>query len=281
MRHFIDRAVRDPSMSPPSVRSCRSGNTRRGLSALLASMLLLAASVASAGEVLHVYGPGGPAPAMKRAAQEYGAAHGITIEVTAGPTPQWSARAMQDADVIYSGAENMMSGFATALPGLFDLNDATPLYLRPSAILVRPGNPKHIRGLRDLLKPGMRVLTVAGAGQTGLWEDMAGRTGDIRIVRALRANIAFPEAGNSAEAKQRWQDDPTLDAWIIWNIWQVSNPTLAQVVSVEPAFRIWRDTGVVLTTRGKRNPHAAGFVAFLQSARGRVIFADAGWRTTP
>ena len=248
---------------------------------LIPILLLSLLAPAWAGEVLHVYGPGGPAPAMKRAAAEYGTAHGLTVEVTAGPTPQWSAQALQDADVIYSGAENMMSGFAGALPGLFALADATPLYLRPSAILVRPGTPKRIRGLRDLLKPGLRVLTVAGAGQTGLWEDMAGRTGDIRIVRALRANIAFPEAANSAVARQRWQDDTTLDAWIIWNIWQVSNPTLADVVAVEPKFRIWRDTGVVLTVRGKQNPHAAGFIAFLQSARGKAIFAEAGWRTTP
>ena len=69
------------------------------------------------------------------------------------------------------------------------------------AILVRPGNPKRIRGFQDLLIPGVKVLTVAGAGQTGLWEDVAGRTGDIRMVRALRKNIVFPEAANSAAAK--------------------------------------------------------------------------------
>ena len=39
-----------------------------------------------------------------------------------------------------------MSDFAKALPGAFDLKEAEPLYLRPVAILVRPGNPKGIRG---------------------------------------------------------------------------------------------------------------------------------------
>jgi accessory colonization factor AcfC len=248
---------------------------------MVAILFLTLSAPTWAGEIVRVYGPGGPAPAMKRAAAEYGAAHDVTVEVTAGPTPQWTAQAMQDADVIYSGAENMMSSFASALPGLFELGDATPLYLRPSTILVRQGNPKRIRGLRDLLEPGMRVLTVAGAGQTGLWEDMAGRTGDIRVVRALRANIAFPEAANSAVAMQRWQEDPSLDAWITWNIWQVSNPELAEVVALEPRYRIWRDTGVVLTTRGNQRPQAAGFVAFLQSPRGEAIFAEAGWRATP
>ena len=36
---------------------------------------------------------------------------------------------------------------------------AHALYLRPVAILVRPGNPKGIRGFRDLLAPGVKVLT--------------------------------------------------------------------------------------------------------------------------
>jgi accessory colonization factor AcfC len=230
-------------------------------------------------DVLHVYGPGGPAPAMKEAAQAYGKAHGIEVIVVAGPTPQWADQARQDADVIFSGAENMMTSFVATLPGLFALDEAQPLYLRPAAILVRPGNPKRIRGLRDLLKPGVRVLTVAGAGQTGLWEDVAGRRGDIRTVRALRANIAFPEAGNSAEARQRWQDDATLDAWLTWNIWQTTNPTLADVVALEPDYRIYRDIAVVVTRHGKHTPHAAGFITFLGSAEGARIFRKAGWIT--
>ena len=53
-----------------------------------------------------------------------------------------------------------------------------PLFLRPATILVRPGNPGHITGVADLLKPGHRVLVVNGAGQQGLWEDVAGRLGD-------------------------------------------------------------------------------------------------------
>ena len=64
----------------------------------------------------------------------------------------------------------MTSDFAKALPGAFELKDSVPLYLRPVAILVRPGNPKRIRGLRDLLAPGMKVLTAAAAGQVGLCE---------------------------------------------------------------------------------------------------------------
>lgn len=243
------------------------------------TLLLCLASVPLAAQepVLRVYGPGGPAPAMKEAAAAFGAARGLRVEVTAGPTPEWADRAKQDADVVFSGAENMMSGFTTALPGLFELRDAEPLYLRPAAILVRPGNPKAIRGLRDLVKPGIKVLTVGGAGQVGLWEDVAGRTGDIRLVRELRRNLVFPEPGNSAEAKKQWTEQRDIDAWLIWNIWQVANPDVAQVVALEQEFRIYRDAGVVVTQRGKQSSAAQSFVDFLKSADGRRIFAKWGW----
>ena len=50
-----------------------------------------------------------------------------------------------------------------------------PLYLRPLSILVRPGNPKSIKGLRDLFRPVYRVIVVNGVGQNGVWEDATGR----------------------------------------------------------------------------------------------------------
>ncbi|MBB1596099.1 substrate-binding domain-containing protein [Achromobacter sp. UMC46] len=243
------------------------------------AMACLAAAPAWAAQDLNVYGPGGPAPAMKEAAAAFGKTHGITVNVTAGPTPAWADKAKQDADVLFSGAENMMSGFASALPGVFDLRDARTLYLRPSAILVRPGNPKGISGFKDLLKPGIKVMAVSGAGQTGLWEDVAGRLGDIGTVRAFRANLVLPEAANSAMARTQWTEDKSIDAWLIWNIWQVSNPTLASVVDIEEPYRIYRDAGAVVTRQGKGNPQAQAFVDYLASADGKAIFKKWGWKT--
>lgn len=237
----------------------------------------MAANPAWATQTLNVYGPGGPAPAMKEAAKSFGAMHKVEVNVTAGPTPQWADKAKQDADVVFSGAENMMSDFAKALPGAFDLKEAEPLYLRPVAILVRPGNPKHIQGFRDLLTPGIKVMAVAGAGQTGLWEDVAGRTGEIALVRAFRKNLLLPEAPNSAEARKRWTQQPDIDAWLIWNIWQVSNPDLAQLVEMDEPFRIYRDVGIVVTRRGAAEPQAKAFVEYLKSSAGQAIFEKWGW----
>lgn len=242
--------------------------------ALLLMLLLAGPSMA---QTVHVYGPGGPAPAMKEAAEAFSRAHGRKIEVTTGPTPEWKAQASADADLIFSGSEAMMTDFLATFPDM-DAASVKPLYLRPSAILVRPGNPARITGIRDLLTPGRRILVVQGSGQTSLWEDVAGRHGDIRTVRALRANIVR-FAGNSAEARQAWQADPSIDAWLIWNIWQVANPKLADVVEMEPEYRIYRDMGTALTHRGHGNPQAQAFANFLASPKGAEIFAKWGWMT--
>jgi accessory colonization factor AcfC len=251
-------------------------------------LLLLGAAVAPLGaqsrvspaETLFVYGPGGPYPAMREAADSFGRQHDITVQVTAGPTAQWLDEARLRADVIFSGSEHMMTDFVQQLgdsaAGAIDESTILPLYLRPAAILVRKGNPDGIRRFEDLLQTGRKVLVVQGAGQTGMWEDVAGRTGDIATVRAFRKNIgAF--ARNSAEAKQLWAADTTFDAWLIWNIWQVANAELADLVPLDPRWRIYRDCAVALTQRGRERARAREFVAFLRSPEGGRIFGRWGW----
>lgn len=236
-----------------------------------------ASAQASAG--LRVYGPGGPAPAMKEAAKAFEQKTGTPVVVTAGPTPEWIEQAKSDADLIYSGSETMMTDFAQAMEAQIDETRVEPLYLRPFSILVRPGNPKNIKGLRDLFRPGYRVMVVNGAGQNGVWEDAAGRQGDIESVRALRKNIV-KYAKNSALAKQAWIDDQSVDAWLIWNIWQVANPTLADVVPIEKDYVIYRDTGIVVTKKGDSSPAAKQFMDFLKSPDGAAIFQKWGWMTS-
>lgn len=261
------------------------------IGALLAARSIAAQSQtqsAAVAESLFVYGPGGPLPAMSEAAAAFERQHGVRIVVTGGPTPQWLARARRNADVIFSGAEHMMSDFVKQLgdttgevgpvAGRIDETTIEPLYLRPVAILVRPGNPKRVRRFEDLLRPGMKVLVVQGAGQTGMWEDVAGRTGDISVVRAFRRNIGAV-AGNSGEARERWTNDRSFDAWLIWSIWQVANPTLAEAVPVAERWRIYRDAGVALTAKGRDRAHARAFAEFLKSPAGARIFARWGWKT--
>jgi len=246
------------------------------LMVLMTTAVLASSYCPAKAQDLQVYGPGGPEPAIREAARQFGAAHGIKVNVTAGPTQKWIDAAKANADLIYSGSETMMTDFINTMRGDIVVESVTPLYLRVSAILVRPGNPKHIATFGDLLKPGVRILIVNGAGQNGLWEDIAGRKGNMRTVKALRANIVN-YAQTSADARQAWIGDPSIDVWLTWTIWQGDDPGLAEIVAIEPELRIYRDTGIALTRRGQGNPSAGDFVKFLASPAGAAIFQKRGW----
>jgi accessory colonization factor AcfC len=213
---------------------------------------------------------------MKAAAAEFARESGVAVDVTAGPTSQWADSARTDADLLYSGSEDMMSGFIAKFGEQIVATTAEPLYLRPAVILVRPGNPHHIGGIGDLLRSNVHVMVIDGSGQNGLWEDLVGRDGDIQQVKALRRNItAFTP--NTAEALKRWNSDPTIDAWIVYNIWAVSHPGVAGIVPIEPQYRLYRDCGVVLTQRGAARSEVRQFVRFLEGPQGRAIFEHYGW----
>jgi accessory colonization factor AcfC len=247
------------------------------LNAVLFIAVMLANSLACAqAQDLRVYGPGGPEPAIREAAQQFEAAHGIKIDVTAGPTGKWIDAAKADADLIYSGSETMMTDFMNAMEGELLAATVVPLYLRASAILVRPGNPKHIKGFSDLLAPGVKILIVNGAGQNGLWEDIAGREGKMETVKALRSNIAI-YAKTSGDARQIWITDRSIDVWLTWTIWQGDDPGLAEIIAIEPELRIYRDAGIALTRRGQDKATAKEFIKFLESPAAAAIFQKRGW----
>ncbi len=238
------------------------------------------AATASAQEVLHVYGPLGPSPAFKEAAMAFAERNNVQVEVTAGPSSEWLAAAKGDADLIFSSAEFMLSEFIRVEELQIDQSSVTPLYLRPSAILVRPGNPKEIHDFPDLLKPGVKVMVVSGSGQIGLWEDMAAKMGNIQTLRAFRRNIAV-FAPNSSEAKRTWHEREDIDAWLTWSIWYMPVRDHAQHIEVSKDYRIYRQCSVALTERGKDKPLARQLVEFLLTPEAASIFGTWGWLTPP
>jgi accessory colonization factor AcfC len=255
------------------------------LSILLAIFLLPhvpSASAAPTEDSIHVYlyGPSGPSPAIRDAAMVFGGERNVEIEVTSGPIDTWMEEAKKNADLIYSSAEFMMSDFMRREALGIERNSITPLYIRPSVVLVRPGNPKQINDFPDLLRPGLKVMVVNGSGQVGLWEDMAGKTGDIRTLRALRRNISV-FAPTSDDAVETWRKEPEIDAWITWNIWFAPLHDQADMVHVSDDYRIYRQCSIAVTSRGSKKPVAYEFIHFLASSRGAEIFESWGWMIPP
>jgi len=233
-------------------------------------------AVAQDALTVHVYGPGGPGPAMTDCAQTFSARYGVNVIVTAGPTSGWQDAAKRDADMFYSGSENMMTDFISQFGGEIDQSTIDPLYVRVATILVHPGNPLKIKRLVDLTRPGVRVMIVQGSGQTGLWEDIAGRFGDVAIVRALRRNIVAFEP-DTATAHQVWNSPGAPDAWIALYSEHGANPTESDAIRLEPGLESVRDAGIALTTAGEAKPLAKAFYSFVHSPEGLAIFERWGW----
>src|SRR5215472_11506602 len=90
---------------------------------------LMVAAILASGQVaiaqndaatIHVYGPGGPAPAMTECANTFSTLSGVSVVVTSGPTSQWMQAAMTNADLFYSGSENMMTDFSSMFSDQID-----------------------------------------------------------------------------------------------------------------------------------------------------------------
>lgn len=226
------------------------------------------------GQSLHVYGPGGPLAPMKECAELYQQKTGVNVQVTAGPEKAWIDSAQSDADVVFGGADYMLTQFDLEHKGFLLPGSRVELYDRAVGILVRPGNPKHIHDIADLAKRGVHLLDVNGAGQTGLWEDLAGRKG---LIPAVSSNITVSVA-NSAEGMECWSTRPELDAWINYESWAKRLTGKAELVRLPENERLYRGTPAAIASHSASPDQARSFLIFLQSPQAHAIFVKWGWR---
>jgi accessory colonization factor AcfC len=240
----------------------------------LSSAVLLLALSAQAETTLTVLGPGGPAPAMKQCASLFSTAKKVDVQVKAGPMESWQAD-IDKADVFYSGSENMMDSFKDKISQL-DSSTIQTHYIRPSAILVRPGNPLKIKGVKDLVDRKIKVMVVNGAGQIGMWEDIVGRLKSAKALNSFRGNIVY-EAKNTGEADKKWKEDQSIEAWLVFNIWGTRNLDNANIIATEKDLTIYRSTGTALSRGTKQKDLAQEFVKFLTQKECKEIFQKQGW----
>ncbi|HDZ4960746.1 TPA: substrate-binding domain-containing protein [Campylobacter jejuni] len=233
---------------------------------------LVAASFLNA-EIL-VYGPGGPAPVLKELALKFEEKTKEKVIVTAGPTPAWIDKAKENADLVFSGNTSMMDDFAKKIPSL-SLENLSVLNVRPSGIIVRPNNPKNIKNFEDILKDGVNVMVVDGAGQVGLYEDMALKSAKRENLVKLRKNIKI-YAKNSKAAVDEWNNNPNIDALIIWSHWAKVLGDKALFIEDEKAA-VYRTAEIIPTKKGLQNKQALEFVKFIQSKEAQKIWKKHAW----
>lgn len=155
---------------------------------------------------------------------------------------------------------------------------ATVCYFVPT-ILVQKGNPKGIAGLRDLLKPGVRL---------GLGDSRACAIG--RKTRKIfeknnvpwtdvEKNLVFQSAtvnelGMQIQAK-------SVDAVIIWDAMATYYAKHGHQVPIPVDQNIISTVAVGVLSFTKNRDLAEQFVAFAASERGQAIFKKHNYRVEP
>lgn len=225
-------------------------------------------------DTLYVYGPGGPFAPINESAQIFGNQNNIFIKVTAGPEDRWIHQAKENADLIYGGAEYMLTSFSMKHPNLLDNSTRTELYKRGASILVRPGNPKNIKSLKDLTQPGINILDVNGAGQLGLWEDIAGKQ---NLIAGIQKNIK-KSFGNTALGIEGWKTDQSFDAWINYESWHYRLKDITGFVKIPNKINVYRGTPIAITSISKKRELSQKFIQFMQSTEGHSVFKKWGWK---
>ena len=230
-------------------------------------------SRAQQNDTMYVYGPGGPQAAMAECATVFSKKMSVPVKVISGPEAKWIEQAKQNADLVFGGAEYMLTQFKMQHPGLMDSTTRTELYKRSAGILVRPGNPKKIMALKDLTKPGINILEITGAGQLGMWEDLAGKQ---NLIGGIQKNIKGAFA-NTALAIDAWKSDNKYDAVIIFASWYLRLKDVSQLIKIPVAQTVYRGTPIAITAITNKKDKAQQFIQFLKSNDGHAIFKKWGW----
>ncbi|MCU6161718.1 substrate-binding domain-containing protein [Enterobacter bugandensis] len=241
--------------------------------------LLLMISVSASADV-NLYGPGGPHTALLDAAAVYKQKTGVQVNVHYGPQGKWNEDASKNADILFGASEQSALAIVRDHSEHFSEKDIMPLYMRESILLVKKDNPKKIKRIEDLSRPGIGIVVNDGAGKsntsgTGVWEDIAGRKGNIETVASIRKNIIF-FAPNSGSARSALEKMPEADVWITWADWAASNPGIGEVVEISPDYVIWRDMNI--TVRKDADSETRQFAAWLSSDEAASSFYKFGWK---
>jgi sulfate/thiosulfate transport system substrate-binding protein len=196
----------------------------------------------------------------------------------------------QPASVVNLSLQPDVDKLATAglVPTAWNQN-ATKGFVTDSVavIIVRKGNPKHITGWDDLVKPGVQVLTpnpfssgsakwnVAAAYGSELKEGKTPAQADAYLT-ALFHNVVSQDssARNALQTFLAGKGDALIDYESEAIADQKSGSAISYVI---PKQTILIQNPIAITTKGD-SPAAKAFVSYLLSPAGQAIWAANGYR---
>jgi sulfate transport system substrate-binding protein len=153
-------------------------------------------------------------------------------------------------------------------------------------IVVRKGNPKHIEGWSDLVKPGIKIVTPdPGSSGSARWNTMAAygqvvegggspQEGEAYLRAFFKNVVASPSSGREATSTFT---SGTGDVLISYENEAIFARQHDQAVDyIVPSSTLLIENPAAVTVHAA--PAAKAFLAFAQSAAGQRVFAANGYR---
>ncbi|GAB4238838.1 MAG: molybdate ABC transporter substrate-binding protein [Acidobacteriota bacterium] len=222
---------------------------------------------------LQVFAGSATKPALEEAATAFRDETGIPVDLVLGGSGYVLSqlKLSRRGDVYFPGSSDFME--QAKRDGVVDPeSERIVAYLVP-AINVPLGNPKGIRSLRDLLRPGLRIaIANPEAVCVGLYAveivESAFSSEELEQFRANLVNYTGSCAQTAAVVALR-QADAVL-GWRVFSFWE---PERIETVPLRaPEIRRIGYLPAAVARFSRQPKSAARFIDFLTSERGRAIF---------
>ena len=145
-------------------------------------------------------------------------------------------------------------------------------------ILVRKGNPKGIKALADLARPGLQV---------GMGDPEACAIGKVSMQLFGKNNVPFDQvrqnlvySSSTVNLLGVQVDTGHLDATIVWDAIAAQYPGTAQPVAIPPSQNVISHVGIGILKHSRQQDRAKRFVDFLAGDRGQAILRKHNFTTT-
>lgn len=252
----------------------------RSLAGLLAVVLSLAIGCgqrAGGPTPLRLYCGAGLSDAVAEIAQAFTEATGVVVEVDYAGSEVLLSRLKLSGrgDVYMPGDEHYVE--LARQEGL--VASSRPACYFVPVILVRKGNPKGIRTLRDLLRPDVALAlgdpqACAIGRQTQMVLSKNGIASDEVDKQVVFRSLTVNELAVHLEVGK-------ADATVVWDAIAAQYAASADVVPIPPGENVFSHVTVAVLKSCKDRPLAGEFIEFLRADEGRAIFRRHRYRTEP
>lgn len=254
---------------------------RRGRLLLTLSLALLSAC-AQARDSLLIFAGAATVPPTTEAARVFEKKTGIKVDIIFGGSGHVLSqmKLSKRGDLYFPGSSDYME-LAKREGLVLPETEEIVVYVVP-AINVQKGNPHHIKGLKDLLKPGLRVAIAnpegvcVGAYAVEIFEQALSPAER----EQLKANIR--NYTGSCEQTATAISLKLVDAVIGWRVFQYWDPARIETVPLpkEVIPRIGY-IPIAISKYSKQPKLAQRFIDFLTSPEGAAIYAKYSYFAKP